>query len=201
MANNAIKQRVDLLLEEWKALAGYIDEGFRVLEKQSIYIVLILGAAVGIAWKGELPIPREIWAFAPFAILVLLYRLSSQVTFAFFQSMRILKIENTINNLLSEEGGNAGNVLWYGHEVRERSRELLRLGAYAYLPWLWLQEGLGLSVVVFATYRAVEEKCGPIPDGWGWVFCVAVGSISLLWAYQLVMLTFVYFRTSRDLTR
>lgn len=194
-----MEQRVEILLEEWKALAGYIDDGFRVLEKQSVYVVLFVGAAVGIVWQSENPIPKQIWAFAPFAILVLLYRISSQITFAYFQSMRILKIERTINSILGEEGRDAGEVLWYGHEMRDRSRELLRLGAYAYLPWLWLQEGVGLSMVVYATCRAIDKNDGPIVGGWIVPFCAAVGMIALLWVYQLVMLTVVYLRTSRSL--
>jgi len=193
-----MEQRIEILLEEWKALAGYIDQGFRVLEKQSVYIVLLVGIAVGLVWQSKGEIPKEIWAFAPFAILVLLYRISSQITFAFFQSMRILKIERAVNDILGEDDQKSGEVLWYGHEMRKRSRELLRLGAYAYLPWLWLQEGVGLSMVIYATCQAVDEK-GPILGGWIVPFCTVVGIISVLWVYQHVILTAVYLRTSQGL--
>jgi hypothetical protein len=96
------------------------------------------------------PIPPEIWYFAPFAILVLLFRLVSQVSFALFQRRRILDIEEQVNIRLETEAGMErdrpvpGKCLWYGHTLQESAARLTKRGAYAYLPWLWLQEALGL---------------------------------------------------------
>jgi hypothetical protein len=48
MSENRHAQSIEVLLEEWKALAAYVEQGFHILEKQSVYMVLVLAAAAGV---------------------------------------------------------------------------------------------------------------------------------------------------------
>lgn len=192
------EKRIDVLLEEWKTLSGFIESAFRILEKQSIYVVVILGAAVGIGVENPLNIPKEIWIFAPFAIMVLMFRLSSQVTFSLFQAVRILEIEKQANKLLGSKEDGAElqgdqEILWYGHVVQYRARELLAYGAYPFLPWLWLQELLALFVVGFCAVKATWGSCPPISEmTWKVGFWILVLVCAFFWIYQLIVLTIAY---------
>lgn len=199
--DDIVRERLAVLLEEWKALAAYIDQGFRTLEKQSVYVVIILAAAVGVS-KNEVPVPDEVWLFAPFAVLILLFRLSSQITFAFFQATRLLEIEKAVNCLLKSLGNEdsshgATEFLWYGHTVQRFARKLRKRGAYSYILWLWLQELLGLAVVAYATYRGSGggETASALPASLVPVFVSVIMLISGVWVYQLVQLTLEYQKT------
>ncbi len=153
-------KKVELLVEEWKQLASYIEQSFHSLERYSLQAVVLVGLGAGVLSTSELPIDhRLIWPFIAPLIFVLLFRLQAQLTFSYFQARRVLGIEEAIRDLESD----TPQPFQYAHRVRDWIVPLRRSRGYSYVWWIVaLQLGGVLFIVlgtVFTCRTFAEEAC------------------------------------------
>jgi len=178
--------RVQILVEEWKLLAGYVDRGFYSIESQSVQIVLLIAAGLGV-FHGELKIPGFAWLFISPAIFALLLRVKSQATFTYFQSSRIIEIEDAINRLL--ETDDVGRIFYYAHRVGELAP---KLGVrYAYPVWLAFLDLIGILLTGFCAYR------GSLHIDCEWHLPKIAGAWSIVFVFLLIWYTVVAVTVSK----
>lgn len=145
--------KAKLLVEEWTLLAGYVDRGFTSLESQSAQIVVLLATAVGVI-SEKLRLPEYVWLFIAPAIFAIMLRMKAQAAFTYFQSSRIIEIEDEINRLLGTTDGR--RIFNYAHAVSDLSPQLGRGLFYPYPFWIVFTDLIGVVTVLFAALRSAS---------------------------------------------
>ena len=167
-------ERIKILVEEYKLLAGYVDRGFHSIEAQAVQIVLLIAVGIGV-YHEKLQLDDTAWLFIAPAIFTMMLRMKAQCAFTYFQSARLTEIEDEINRIIQTNENQ--RVFYYAHCVAELSPKLGNGWLYPYPIWTVFLDLLGLILIAFSTYSGHQVLSdSPI---WGWT----------AWPFALLFLT------------
>ncbi len=92
------EQRAELLSKEWEVLFESGVRDFDKLHKYNLYFVVLIIAVFGFTINGG-KVAQELAPFAPFLLLIVLFRMFAEIEYIYLKAWRVVEIEKLMAKL------------------------------------------------------------------------------------------------------